>query len=277
MKTMKKINVDLNLNSVLEGKKKILCFSFDAFLLQWRNLLFGLFLSVGTGKTLELMRSLAFLRHFMATCPQLVWPQKRHLGYMACCSVPKMFWHIIPRSVIFIADLHVLPSHALPRTSSLFISVLGLPCPHFLRVASKSSGFKEPQKSVTFMSRKLREEGSVIAGNQMTRGSRVAGWIMNTSVDPGHLVSGLLAILWPWPNLLFLWVLIFVISTKRSCTRQALSFHDLDYILKPYLLLIRSFWGLPPCIPIKKILSLMRMHPKYANDHVFMFFTSVFL
>lgn len=38
-------------------------FKFDAFLLQGRNLLFGLFFSVGTGKNLDLTRSLAFLRH----------------------------------------------------------------------------------------------------------------------------------------------------------------------------------------------------------------------
>lgn len=71
------------------------------------------------------------------------------------CSLPKMFWNIIPRCVLFIADLHVLPSRALLRSSPLLIFVFF--CPHFLGIASKSSGFKESQPSVTFMSCKLRE------------------------------------------------------------------------------------------------------------------------
>ena len=65
MKTVKKITVNLNLNSDSLGreKKRSLCFSFNAFLLKRRTLLFGLFLSVWAGKSLELTRSLAFLRH----------------------------------------------------------------------------------------------------------------------------------------------------------------------------------------------------------------------
>ena len=65
MKTVKKINVNLNLNSDSLGreKKRSLCFGFNAFLLKRRTLLFGLFLSVWAGKSLELTRSLAFLRH----------------------------------------------------------------------------------------------------------------------------------------------------------------------------------------------------------------------
>ena len=95
-----------------------------------------------------------------------------------------MFWHIIPRSVIVIADLRVLPSRALLRNSFLFISVLGLLFSHFLQVASKSNGFKEPQPSGTFMSHKPRE-GSVIVGNQMTRGSRgqVESWASQWTQD----------------------------------------------------------------------------------------------
>lgn len=71
MKTVKRINVDLNLNSDSLGRerKRSLCFSFDAFLLEWRTLLCGLFLSVGTGKSLELTWSLAFLRHLTVVCP----------------------------------------------------------------------------------------------------------------------------------------------------------------------------------------------------------------
>lgn len=183
-----------------------------------------------------------------------------------------MFWNIIPRSVIFIADLCVLPSHALLRNSSLFISVLGLLCPHFLRVASKSSGFKEPQPSVTFMSHKLRE-GSVIVGNQMTRGSRGAGWIMGISVDPGHLASRPLPF-YDCDQIHFSFGYWFLSFLQGGVVPGRLSFQDLDYIPKPYLLLIRLFLGLPPCTPIKKILSLMYTWPRF---YVFYFCIFMFL
>lgn len=70
MKTIKRMNVDLNLNSDPLGRKKkrCLCFRLDAFLLQWRHLLFGSFLCVRTGRSLELTRSVALMRHYVAIC-----------------------------------------------------------------------------------------------------------------------------------------------------------------------------------------------------------------
>lgn len=181
-----------------------------------------------------------------------------------------MFWHIIPRSVIFIADLRVLPSRALLRNSFLFISVLGLLFPHFLQVASKSNGFKEPQPSGTFMSHKLRE-GSVIVGNQMTRGSRGAGWIMGISVDPGHLASR------PLPfydcdqirSSFGYWFLSFlqggVVPGRLSAFKILITFLSHICCISDY------FWGYLLARPSRKYWVWC------IHDHVFMFFISVFL
>lgn len=87
MKTVKKINVDLNLNSDSLGREKrevsalVLmhsCFSGERFCLGYSFLW-------GQAKSLDLTRSLAFVRHLMVVCAYLVWPQILHLRYCTFC------------------------------------------------------------------------------------------------------------------------------------------------------------------------------------------------
>lgn len=114
------------------------------------------------------------------------WPQILHLGY----SVLFFFNWAIAISLKCSGTLSqvdfirckfwdVLPSRARLWPSPLFMSVSGLLCPHWLWAANKSSGSYEPQPSVMFMSSSLIEVW-LIVHNEMTTGSRAAGWIMGT-------------------------------------------------------------------------------------------------
>lgn len=168
MKIMKKRNVDLNLNSDFLGRKKMSLFKFDAFLLQGRNLLFGLFFSVGTGKSLELMRSVAFWRHLMAVCP---------LGF----GLRYCIWYILPFFLSFFFNWAIVLSlkcsgissqavfcslqicmfcFPMPSCGPPFYFCLGLPLPPIDWVANKSSDFKELQPSVRLMSSSQRRFGN---------------------------------------------------------------------------------------------------------------------
>lgn len=145
-----------------------------------------------------------------------------------------MFWNSIPRSILFITNLDVLPSLAFLRTSSVFMSVWGLLCPHCLWAANRSHGFKEPQPSVKFMSSSLRE-GSGTVGNERTRRSRVGEpWAPGLNQDTW--------LLGPWALMTTCTVSLglgFLISTG-GCTSWAVSLDHLNYVVFHIIL------GLPP-------------------------------